>query len=306
MLLLNEILSIVVVLLLSGNNLAVCVGPAVGSGVLRERDAIAIACVAFTLGLILGEYKFEYYSKLSLEASLIALCSALLVLILGELLKIPMSLVYATTTVTLTVALAAGSLSALVNLAKCILYWILSVPLSIILTSVAAIAVMKIVRSRSTMLYGIARLAVIILTILHCIAFGENNLGFLWALGGGSVMMLPAYIISTLLGVTMLGRAVLRRLVSVYALSPSGALVIIGSSACIAYMATELGIPVSFSVLLICSLSGLSYVHRLRLINYRYIKYALIWTYLTIPLTGLLGLAIDQMLKLLQYAIYGK
>ncbi len=298
--LLQEILSVIVVLLLSGNNLAVCVGPAVGSGVIRERDALVIACIMFSLGLILGGFRFEYFSKLGLDIPIIALCSALLVLFLGEVLKIPMSLVYVTTTTTLTLASLTGSSSALLRLATCIGYWIMVVPISVILTLiVSSLLARGLSLKLSVHGYRLVRLLVVVLTVILCLSFGENNLGFLWALGGASLSLVPIHLLSIVLGVITLGRGVLRRIIVTYALSPSGALVVTGVSSLITYIATELGIPVSFSVILICSLLGLSYAYRVRMINYKYIKHALIWTYITVPLTAFLSILVEELLKFL-------
>ncbi len=297
----HTVLSVVVALLLSGNNLAVCVGPAVGSGVIKERDAIMLACVMFSVGLLLGGLKFRYYMTLNPLIPSIALCSALIVLMLGETLKIPMSLVYVTTTTTLTLAALTGSVTAVAHLVTCIAYWLAVVPLSIASSLLAALLLLRALRRRPMTGYRLTRPLVALLTFLLCLTFGENNLGFLWALGGGLMSALPLYLCSIVCGVLLLGRSTLRKMISIYALSPLSALTAIAVATLITSLATELGIPVSFSVVTICSLFGVSYAYRVRLINYRYISHALLWTYVTIPLTALVTMATYNVLKLLQY-----
>ena len=91
------ILTFVAVMLVAGNNLSACVGPAVGSRIITKRFGMLLGAVGFSAGLLLQGAGMTHTVGVLLpsatdELRVAALLVAILIFIIADVIRVPMSL----------------------------------------------------------------------------------------------------------------------------------------------------------------------------------------------------------------------
>lgn len=90
------VLTFIAVMLVSGNNLSACVGPAIGSRIISKRFGILLGALGFSAGLLVqGAGMIRTVSVLlpnaTVELRAAALLVAILIFIIADVIRIPMS-----------------------------------------------------------------------------------------------------------------------------------------------------------------------------------------------------------------------
>jgi len=279
--------------LISSNNLSVCVGPLVSTRMLNERTAPIFAYVSYIIGLVLQSHRMVPIT-VPLSFLNIALSVTLILVLLGELFKVPVSLMYILSTSIMTYGLITYGDP---KLLYAITYWTVSSLIILVLSPLLLKTLHKIGSRRPTLTASVYRLASYVASFLLCMSFGANNIGYLWSIEGRDTIALVLIIVASMIGTFITGKRTLRKLAGVYALTLTGCLTAMLFSYLAAQVATLLGIPVSFSVLLVCSIVGVSYGYSIRIIDTRYVKRALTVLYGSIPLSALLTMIILLILR---------
>ncbi|NPA23928.1 MAG: hypothetical protein GXO23_06525 [Crenarchaeota archaeon] len=265
-----------------------CVGPLVSTRMLSEKTAPIFAYASYIIGLIL-QSKHMVTIPVPTCFLNIALTVTLILVLIGEVFKVPVSLMYILSTSMMTYGLVTYGDP---RLFYAVGYWAISSILILILSPLLLKMLHRLGRRRPTVTLSIYRLMSYVASFLLCMSFGANNIGYLWSLEGRDLPALGLIVIASMLGTFVTGRRTLRKLAGVYALTLTGCLTAMVFSYAAAQVATLLGIPVSFSVLLVCSIVGVSYGYSIRIIDTRYVKRALTVLYGSIPLSAILTMLI--------------
>ena len=90
-------LTFVAVMLVSGNNLSACVGPAVGSRVISKRFGMLLGAVGFSLGLLIQGIAMKKTVNVLLPNAALqfraeALLVAIIIFVIADLIRVPMSI----------------------------------------------------------------------------------------------------------------------------------------------------------------------------------------------------------------------
>ncbi len=280
------LLTLALSFLISSNNLSVCIGPIISARLLTSREATVLAIIGFTFGLLVEGHRMSFV-QLPPDRTVIVLSVTLIVVLLGELLRVPISLMYVLSTGLSTMYMFNHNMRPPHTFILSVLYWLGSALLVVIASPITLRLFQRIGSSRPFRFVTIYRIVSVLTTFLLCVSFGANNLGLLWSISGHSLAIVPGIILAMLLGVLLTGKRTLEKLAGMYVLSPTACLTITSVTFAASQIATLLRIPVSFSVLLVCSLVGVSLAYHIRLIDFKYAYRSLTVLFASIPLTML-------------------
>lgn len=278
-LLLIYILSFLLVALVSGNNLPVCCGPLISSGIMSRRAGIAMAIAGYASGYLL-EGQLLKAGLLALmpvhSALLVALSLAitLAIFITAHLLRVPHSLSVTFTAVILGLSYGIGSAVNGSFVSGVLAFWIISA----VLAGIATIAIMKasfkvLTGSRIWVAMGRMKILLIIASFFSAFVLGANTIGFVSASTSGIAD--PAYVMAITLvaivaGSVLLSSGELRRMGNeILPLRYLNALVIQAMSVAVVQTATMFSIPASNTQTFTASLYGAGLSYRTRLLRKR-------------------------------------
>ena len=123
------ILTFVAVMLVAGNNLSVCVGPAVGSRIISKRFGMLLGAVGFTVGLLIqGAGMTKAVSVLlptiSMQLRAEALLVAILIFVIADLMRTPLSFTMTLVGLIAGFSMAAGLMTKTLYLAEVVSMWV--------------------------------------------------------------------------------------------------------------------------------------------------------------------------------------
>lgn len=273
LLLVNYILAFLLSFLVSGNNLSANAGAAVGSKSIDYRYAVIIAALGYVLGLwIQGIYMKA--NEITGEIATIAMSVSIVIFIIGESMRVPISL-----TGSLYAGLVGASLAFghVLSTAWLVLTYWLSLPLIVMLLSYLLYRSLNILSRKSFRYIGIYRLLSIITVFLLSFSFGANNLGLLWALLGFTVKGLLIIVLSSVLGILLIGWRTLYKLsTGLFTLGPMTSFTIQLFSFIAMEVGTLFAVPMPITVTTSFGIVGVGAAHRFRAINLDYFRELLI------------------------------
>ncbi|WP_054853354.1 inorganic phosphate transporter [Vulcanisaeta distributa] len=286
----NYALAFLLSFLVSGNNLSANAGgAAVGSRSIDYKYAIAIALLGYVLGLWLqGTYMKA--NVVSGDVAMVAMAVTIVIFIIGESMRVPMSLTGSLYASLVGASLAVGHI--LGNAAFVLGYW-LSLPIIVMLFSYLLYKSLSVFSRISFKYAGIYRALSIITVFLLSFSFGANNLGLIWALLSFSYKGMLLVIAGSILGVLLIGWRTLYRL--------SSGLFTIGSLTSFtvqlfSFIAMEIGtlfsVPMPVTITTSFGLVGVGAAHRFRIINLRYFNELILGFIVSI----IIGLALSYIL----------
>ncbi|GAB6948241.1 inorganic phosphate transporter [Vulcanisaeta sp. JCM 16161] len=266
-LLIDYILAFFLSFLVSGNNLSANAGAAVGSRSIDYKYAIVIALLGYILGLWLqGTYMRA--NVVSGDIAMVAMAVTIVIFLIGESMRVPMSLTGSLYASLVGASLALGRIMG--NAVLVLSYW-LSLPIIVMLLSYILYKFLGVFSRLSFKYVGIYRALSVITIFLLSFSFGANNLGLLWALLNFSSRGLLLIIISSILGVLLIGWRTLYKLsTSLFTIGPLTSFTV----QLFSFMAMEIGtlysVPMPVTVTTSFGLVGVGAAHRFRIINLRY------------------------------------
>ncbi len=282
----NYALVFTLAFLVAGNNLSANAGAAVGSRSINYRNALVISILGYVLGLWLqGTYMVK--NIVSSDAAMVALIVTILIFMVGESMRVPMSLTGSLYASLVGASLALGHL--LPNAPLVLSYW-LSLPIIVMFLSYFMYRLLSVLSRLSFRLAGIYRALSIITVFLLSFSFGANNLGLLWALLGFSPRGLLIVIIGSILGALLIGWRTLYRLsTGLFTLGPLTSFTVQLYSFIAMEVGTIFSVPMPITILTSFGLVGVGVAHRFRLINLRYFTELLIGFVTSIIIGFVLG-----------------
>lgn len=261
------ILTFVAVMLVAGNNLSACVGPAVGSRVISKRFGMLLGAVGFTAGLLAQGINMTKTVGILLPSGALqfraeALIVAILIFVIADLMRVPMSVSMALVGVLAGLSVAEGTLRNGGYVALVALMWI-AAPIIAIALSFFLIRIIQ--RShpnniwRSLQTY---KILLIVLALSTSYVLGANTIGLIVATGGFSVAAVALAVVAIFVGAFFLSAGEIRRVSEeLFLMSYPNATVTLLTSTVLVEAATLLKVPLSNTQALASAVfgAGMSY-----------------------------------------------
>ncbi|GAB6945199.1 inorganic phosphate transporter [Vulcanisaeta sp. JCM 14467] len=282
-LVIDYILAFSLSFLVSGNNLSANAGAAVGSRSIDYKYALLIALLGYILGLWLqGTYMRA--NVVSGNVALVAMAVTIVIFIIGEGMRVPMSLTGSLYASLVGATLALGHIMS--NAVFVLSYW-LSLPIIVMMLSYILYKSLGAFSRMSFRYVGAYRALSIITVFLLSFSFGANNLGLLWALLSFSYRGLLLIIVGSVLGVLLIGWRTLYKLsTSLFTIGPLTSFTVQLFSFVAMETGTIYSVPMPVTVTTSFGLVGVGAAHRFRIINLRYFN-ELILGFITSIIIGL-------------------
>jgi PiT family inorganic phosphate transporter len=270
--------------LVSGNNLSVCVGGAVGSRAISYRYALLLSTLGYVSGLLVEGHKMSLVNN---DATPVLLTSVL-IFALGEAMRIPTSLTGSLYMAIVGSGWVHGSVPG--NILIVLIYW-LTAPLITVVLAFVAYRLMS--RSMEPRHVPIRALTVATVPLLSY-SFGANNLGLIWSTVGFTWLGLVVVIAGSVLGTLLMGWRTLYRLTGLFTIGPLTGFI----TQLLAFLALEVGTqfsaPFPITVATVFGLVGIGMAHGFRIINPRYAGIIILGFLTSIALGIILGYLIAE------------
>jgi len=261
------ILTFVAVMLVAGNNLSVCVGPAVGSRIMSKRFGMLIGAVGFTLGLLIqGAGMTKAVSVLlpniSMQLRAEALLVAILIFVIADLIRTPLSFTMTLVGLIAGFSMAAGLMTKTLYLAEIVSMWVAAPLISIVF---AFYLIRLLNRQRPKNLWQrleTYKVLLIVLAFTTSYVLGANTIGLIVATSSFNILNLAAAVIGVFIGTFFLSAGEIRRVAEeLFLMRYPNATVSLIASTVLVEAATVLNIPLSNTQALSAAVfgTGLSY-----------------------------------------------
>lgn len=245
------ILTFVAVMLVAGNNLSACVGPAVGSRIISKRFGMLLGAVGFILGLsIQGVAMTKTVSTLlpniTLQIRAEALLVAILIFLIADLIRTPLSFSMSLVGLIAGLSIATGVMTRSLYLVEVISLWLVAPLISIVF---AFYLIRLLNRSNPKNLWHrlqTYKILLIVLAFSTSYVLGANTLGLIVATGGFNVFSLLAAVAGVLVGTFFLSAGEIRRVTEeLFLMRYPNAAVSLVASTVLVEAATFLRVPLS-------------------------------------------------------------
>ena len=261
------ILTFVAVMLVAGNNLSVCVGPAVGSRIISKRFGMLLGAVGFTLGLLIqGAGMAKTISVLlpniNMQLRAEALLVAILIFVIADLIRTPLSFTMTLVGLIAGFSMAAGLMTKTLYLAEVVSMWVAAPLISIVF---AFYLIRLLNRERPKNLWRrlqTYKVLLIVLAFSTSYVLGANTIGLIVATGTFNILNLAAAVIGVFIGTFFLSAGEIRRVAQeLFLMRYPNATVSLVASTVLVEIATVLKIPLSNTQALSAAVfgTGLSY-----------------------------------------------
>ena len=261
------ILTFVAVMLVAGNNLSVCIGPAVGSRTISKRFGTLLGAVGFTLGLLIqgaGMTKTVtvLLPNISMQLRAEALLVAILIFVIADLMRTPLSFTMVLVGLIAGFSMVAGVMTKTLYLAEVVSVWVAAPLISIVF---AFYLIRFLNRERPKNLWRrleTYKVLLIVLAFSTSYVLGANTIGLIVATGSFNILNLAAAIIGVFVGTFFLSAGEIRRVAEeLFLMRYPNATVSLIASTVLVEAATVLKIPLSNTQALSAAVfgTGLSY-----------------------------------------------
>ena len=186
------ILTFITVMLVAGNNLSACVGPAVGSRVISKRFGMLLGAAGFSLGLVIqgiGMTKTIHVllPNVTLQFRAEALVVATLIFFIADLIRVPASISMSLVGLLAGLSIASGALTNGAYIAEVAAMWV-AAPIIAIVFAFYLIRILN--RSRPENIWRrlqTYKILLIVLAFSTSYVLGANTLGLIVATGGFNI-----------------------------------------------------------------------------------------------------------------------
>ncbi len=263
-------LTFITVMLVSGNNLSACVGPAIGSRILNKNFGILIGAVGFTLGLLIQGTVMKNFVNMLVpnvtpELQVGALLVTIVIFVIADIIRVPLSYSMSLAGLLAGLSIAGGILTNQVFLIEVIAMWIIA-PLASI---VFVFFVLKIFHMNISKDFWkrlkIYKLLTIILSFTSAYVLGANTLGLILATGGVNLINIIVAIFAIFIGSFFFSAGEIKRISKEFFLMRyPNAIVTLLSSTVLVEIGTFLNVPLSNTQTLAAAVfgAGISYKTR--------------------------------------------
>jgi len=261
------ILTFITVMLVAGNNLSACVGPAVGSRIISKRLGMLLGAVGFTVGLLAQGIGMTKTFNILLPSGALqfraeALVVAILIFVIADLIRAPMSVSMALVGALAGLSVAEDALKSGGYVAKVAVMWI-AAPLIAIALSFYIIRIIE--RSRPNNIWRrlqTYKVLLIVLALTTSYVLGANTIGLIVATSGFSVTTVALAVVAIFVGAFYFSAGEIRRVSEeLFLMSYPNAMTTLLTSTVLVEAATFLNIPLSNTQALASAVfgAGISY-----------------------------------------------
>ncbi len=209
-------LTFLAVMLVSGNNLSACVGPAVGSRIISKRFGMLLGASGFSLGLLVqGITMTNTVNTLMPMATLQfraeALLVAIIIFVIADLVRVPMSLSMSLVGLLAGFSIANGTLTDGGYLAKIVGMWV-AAPLIAIVFAFYLIRIINRRQPKNVWRWlQTYKVLLIVLAFSTSYVLGANTIGLIVATGGFNLTTVILSIAAIFIGTFYLSAGEIRR-----------------------------------------------------------------------------------------------
>ncbi len=278
------ILSFVAVMLVAGNNLSACIGPAIGSRILNKKFGLILGAVGFGAGLVIQGGQMQrtvnaLFPKILPELSAEALLVAILIFVIADLFKSPVSYTMSLSGLLIGLSVASGTTANHAFLIETIAMWIITPTISII--SVYYLS-RNLHRQKSKNIWlrlKMYKILIIILSFLAAYVLGANTLGLIVATSGYSLFSLILAIIAIFLGCFLLSSGPIKRISQeIFLMRYSNSALTLVTSTTLVGIATIFNIPLSNTESLSAGIFGAALSYKTKFISLKpFLKIVVTW-----------------------------
>jgi PiT family inorganic phosphate transporter len=278
------VLTFVAVMLVSGNNLSACVGPAVGSRIISKRFGMLVGAAGFSAGLVVqGVGMTNTVNVLlpnpALQFRAEALLVAIIIFVVANLIRVPMSLSMSLVGLFAGLSIANGVLTDNAYVVEVAVMWV-AAPLIAIAFSFFLIRIIN--RGwpknfwRKLQTY---KILLIVLSFSTSYVLGANTLGLIVATGGFDIVTLIVAIAAIFFGTFYLSVGAIRRVSQeLFLMRYPNATVTLVTSTVLVEAATILNIPLSNAQALSAAVFGTGISYKAKFISLKpFLMIALSW-----------------------------
>ncbi len=279
---LNTIVLIATVAFITGNNSAILSGP-YRSVIILKKIASPVILLGTILGLILEGDKLRRFTAtfpiMDQMLLTILLLSIIFLILLGNRYKVPISLTMTLAGGVVGIFLSLGKPLDLDYLSLLILAWSTYPVLGLTLSSLLYSFIKWMLKESNWRGYITEKVLLLITTGSLAYVFGANTLGLIYYLGEEGVLQTTLFILMIVGGFFLLSSGISYEIgLKIYNISLSALLAAQIATVILIEIATQFGIPVSLTQLMMISLIGPALTKRFRIINVPYLrKMLLLW-----------------------------
>jgi PiT family inorganic phosphate transporter len=270
---------------LGANNFSACLGASLGAGIVKLRNAAAIASIGIFLGALLEGYKLsnvfdgQLLSGLSVQGLLAVLLSTLFIMAIITALHIPLSLSQVVIGAAWGFALEVGAQIGYTYSLDVIASWLLSPAVAFMISALIESTVLRLGRKIKDIITLNRAYAILTLAAGFYAAYtlGANTVGLvvgLFSSGLGDRLSLSLlFSAGAVVGVFLLSRGTTRSVAdNLVGLNPSTALSAQFGGALSVHLFTQLGLPVSISQVVVGGMTGAASVKQIAVVNRRIMR----------------------------------
>ncbi len=210
------ILTFIAVMLVSGNNLSACVGPAIGSRIISKRFGMFLGASGFSIGLVAQGAGMTKTVNLLLPNSVLqsraeALLVAIIIFVIADLIRAPMSLSMSLVGLFAGLSVANGTLTSGAYYAEVVALWVAAPIIAIIFAFYLIRAINKNPPKNIWRRLQIYKILLIVLAFSTSYVLGTNTIGLIVATGGFSLTTVAIAIVAIFIGAFFLSAGEIRR-----------------------------------------------------------------------------------------------
>jgi len=267
------VLTFIAVMLVAGNNLSACVGPAVGSRVISKRFGTSLGAIGFSIGLLAQGSGMTNTVNMFLPSGALqfraeALLVAILIFVIADLIRVSMSVSMALVGVLAGLSVAEGIFKSAGYVAEVAAMWI-AAPLIAIALSFFLIRLFN--RSRPTNIWHrlqTYKILLIVLAFFTSYVLGANTIGLIVATGGFGFETVAIAIIAIFVGTFFFSAGEIRRVSQeLFLMRYPNAMSTLLTSAVLVEIATIFKIPLSNTQALASAVFGASISYRSKFVS---------------------------------------
>ena len=278
------VLTFMAVMLVSGNNLSACVGPAVGSRIISKRFGMLLGAAGFSLGLVaqgVGMTKTlnVLLPNAALQFRAEALLVAIIIFVVADLIRVPMSLSMSLVGLLAGLSIANCALTDSAYVAEVAAMWV-AAPLIAIVFAFYLIRI--ITRSWPENIWRrlqIYKVLLIVLAFSTSYVLGANTLGLIVATGGFDITTVIVAIVAIFIGTFYLSAGEIRRVSQeLFLMRYPNATATLVTSTVLVEAATILNIPLSNTQALAAAVFGTGISYKAKFVSLKpFLLIALSW-----------------------------
>ncbi|HMK94231.1 MAG TPA: inorganic phosphate transporter [Candidatus Limnocylindrales bacterium] len=245
------ILTFVAVMLVAGNNLSVCIGPAVGSRIISKRFGMLLGAVGFAVGLLIQGTEMTktiatLLPNISMQLRAEALLVAIIVFLVADVLRTPLSFTMSLVGLIAGFSITASEMTKMLYVAEVVSVWV-AAPLISIFFAFYLIKLLN--REPVHNLWDrlqTYKVLLIVLAFSTSYVLGANTLGLIVSTSGFNIFNLTAAVVGAFIGVYFLSAGEIRRVAEeLFLMRYPNATVSLVASTVLVEIATILKIPLS-------------------------------------------------------------